>query len=107
VRQTGSCVAIGYRPNASNTSPSECGAPHLCTPPATGRCVGDAVRADFMQVTGNDLDVVEANCFGRTDEMLGKVCAGNSGGNGLLYAVVHDANGAMADVKLASARPCP
>jgi hypothetical protein len=107
-RQTGACLAISFRPNVSQTAPTDCGEPDLCTPPATSRCVGDAIRAQFVQVSGNTIDVVDGICsFNRADELVSNACAGNSGGSMLAWAVVFDAMGKMADLKLSVARPCP
>jgi hypothetical protein len=70
--------------------------------------VGDAIRAQFVQVSGNTIDVVDGICsFNRADELVSNACAGNSGGSMLAWAVVFDAMGKMADLKLSVARPCP
>ena len=59
-------------------------------------------------MNGNTIDLVDDICAtNRADELVSNGCAGNSGGNVLAYAVIFDAMGKMADLKLSVARPCP
>jgi hypothetical protein len=106
-RQTGACLALAYRPNNQNTNADDCGPADLCNPPSTSRCVGDAIRAEFIQASWNDLDLVDSFCFNRGDEFLRNGCAGNSGGGVIVWAVVFDAMGKATDSKRSFAMQCP